>query len=216
MLATPQMRGKTIRLLGVAAPPTSARASSSPSSRPIDARQRRAVEATDLIRRRFGARAITRARLLDSRVAEPFERDPMTAPEARRSAVAERTRRDPLTSNIRSVYGSVDIRTSVLQAESGKERAEMAMIRITPLEVHVRTDWFDGRPRSIRIDRAERARRRRRGRPSRIGGASARRPARGRSSGSGRLRLATPSRTSIGAGAGWSRRSSWHPHRLAA
>jgi hypothetical protein len=30
----------------------------------------------------------------------------------------------------------------------------MAMIRITPLEVHVRTDWFDGRPRSIRIDRA--------------------------------------------------------------
>jgi hypothetical protein len=30
----------------------------------------------------------------------------------------------------------------------------MAMIRITPLEVRVRTDWFDGRPRSIRIDRA--------------------------------------------------------------
>lgn len=30
----------------------------------------------------------------------------------------------------------------------------MAMIRITPLEVQVRTDWFDGRPRSIRIDRA--------------------------------------------------------------
>jgi hypothetical protein len=30
----------------------------------------------------------------------------------------------------------------------------MAMIRITPLEVSVRTDWFDGRPRSIRIDRA--------------------------------------------------------------
>ena len=51
---------------------------------PVDARQRRAVEATDLIRRRFGAGAITRARLLDSRVAEPFERDPMTAPEARR------------------------------------------------------------------------------------------------------------------------------------
>ncbi|HEY8169121.1 MAG TPA: hypothetical protein VIF84_10425 [Candidatus Limnocylindrales bacterium] len=30
----------------------------------------------------------------------------------------------------------------------------MAMIRITPLEVQVRTDWFDGRPRRIRIDQA--------------------------------------------------------------
>ncbi len=30
----------------------------------------------------------------------------------------------------------------------------MAMVRISPLEVHVRTDWFDGRPRSIRIARA--------------------------------------------------------------
>ena len=30
----------------------------------------------------------------------------------------------------------------------------MAMIRITPLEVRVRTDWFDGRPRRIRIDQA--------------------------------------------------------------
>ena len=30
----------------------------------------------------------------------------------------------------------------------------MAMIPVTPLEVRVRTDWFDGRPRTIRIDRA--------------------------------------------------------------
>jgi hypothetical protein len=27
----------------------------------------------------------------------------------------------------------------------------MAMVRITPMEVRVRCDWFDGRPRSIRI-----------------------------------------------------------------
>jgi hypothetical protein len=32
--------------------------------------------------------------------------------------------------------------------------AEMAMVRISPLEVRVRTDWFDGRPRSIRIAEA--------------------------------------------------------------
>ncbi len=82
-LAGPQMRGKTIRLLGVAAANLSAREQLA-LFEPIDARQRRAVEATDLIRRRFGAGAITRARLLDSRVAAPFERDPMTAPEARR------------------------------------------------------------------------------------------------------------------------------------
>ncbi len=87
-LAVPEMRGKTIRLLGVAAANLGAREQLA-LFEPIDARQRRAVEATDLIRRRFGARAITRARLLDSRVAEPFERDPMTAPEARRVGRAE-------------------------------------------------------------------------------------------------------------------------------
>lgn len=27
----------------------------------------------------------------------------------------------------------------------------MAMIRVSPLEVQVRCDWFDGRPRSIRL-----------------------------------------------------------------
>jgi DNA polymerase IV len=82
-LATPEMRGKTIRLLGVGAANFGARQQLA-LFEASDARQRRAVEATDLIRRRYGPKAITRARLLDSRVAEPFERDPMTAPEARR------------------------------------------------------------------------------------------------------------------------------------
>ena len=49
-----------------------------------DARRRKATEATDLIRQRFGSRAITRARLLESPVAEPFERDHLHAPEAKR------------------------------------------------------------------------------------------------------------------------------------
>jgi hypothetical protein len=31
----------------------------------------------------------------------------------------------------------------------GKERQEMAMIRVEPVDVQVRTDWFDGRPREI-------------------------------------------------------------------
>jgi len=82
-LAAPEMRGKTIRLLGVGAANFGARQQLA-LFETADTRQRRAVEATDVIRRRFGPRAITRARLLDSRVAEPFERDAMTAPDARR------------------------------------------------------------------------------------------------------------------------------------
>ena len=82
-LARPEMRGKTIRLLGVAAANFAARQQLT-LFEPADARQRRAVEAADRIRQRFGPRSITRARLLDSRVAEPFERDPTPSPEARR------------------------------------------------------------------------------------------------------------------------------------
>ena len=50
----------------------------------LDERRRSATRAADAIRSRYGTRAIVRARLLGSGVAEPFERDPMTAPEARR------------------------------------------------------------------------------------------------------------------------------------
>jgi hypothetical protein len=48
-----------------------------------DPRRRRVVEAADEVRHRFGERAITRARLVGSRLPAPFERDPMTAAEAR-------------------------------------------------------------------------------------------------------------------------------------
>jgi hypothetical protein len=48
-----------------------------------DERRRKATAAADAIRARFGSKAIRRARLIDSGVAEPFERDPTTAPEGR-------------------------------------------------------------------------------------------------------------------------------------
>jgi hypothetical protein len=48
-----------------------------------DPRRRRVVEASDAVRHRFGERAITRARLVGSRLPAPFEHDPMTAAEAR-------------------------------------------------------------------------------------------------------------------------------------
>jgi DNA polymerase-4 len=82
-LARPEIRGKTIRLLGVGASNFGERQQLGLFGGGED-RLRRAVEAADAVKRRFGPRAITRARLLGSHVAEPFERDPMTAPEARR------------------------------------------------------------------------------------------------------------------------------------
>lgn len=81
-LARPRLRGMKIRLLGVAAShlvDTDEQLSLFDAS---DDRRRRVTEAADRIRQRYGAKAIRRARLLDSGVAEPFERDPMSAPEA--------------------------------------------------------------------------------------------------------------------------------------
>jgi len=80
-LARPQLRGIRVRLLGVAA-------SHLEESRqlslfePSEDRRSRVTEAADEIRRRFGSKAILRARLLDSPVSEPFERDPMSSPES--------------------------------------------------------------------------------------------------------------------------------------
>jgi hypothetical protein len=52
----------------------------------------------------------------------------------------------------------------------------MAMVRITPMEVRVRCDWFDGRPRTIRmadssvpVVRVERIRDESRGYPAALG-----------------------------------------------
>ena len=74
-----EVRGQRIRLLGVAASGLS-------DERQLglfefaDDRQRRAVEAGDAVRRRFGASALRPARLLDAGVRAPFERDPRRAP----------------------------------------------------------------------------------------------------------------------------------------
>jgi DNA polymerase-4 len=79
-LARPQLRGVRVRLLGVAA----SHLGDGEQMGLFDAgdeRKRRATEAADAIRRRYGSKAIRRARLLGAGVAEPFERDPMTAPE---------------------------------------------------------------------------------------------------------------------------------------
>jgi DNA polymerase-4 len=82
-LARPLLKGVRVRLLGVAAAHLE-RTQQMALFGELDERRRNAIRAADAIRSRYGTRAIVRARLLGSGVAEPFERDPMTAPEARR------------------------------------------------------------------------------------------------------------------------------------
>ena len=74
-LARPEVRGMRVRLLGVTASNLGEREQLS-LFEPIEPRRRRAVEAADRIRRRYGERAVTRARLLGAGLPAPFERDP--------------------------------------------------------------------------------------------------------------------------------------------
>ncbi|HEV8401604.1 MAG TPA: DNA polymerase IV [Candidatus Limnocylindrales bacterium] len=74
-LARPEIRGMRVRLLGVTASNLGEREQLSlfESDEP---RHRRAIEAADALRRRYGERAVTRARLLGAGLPAPFERDP--------------------------------------------------------------------------------------------------------------------------------------------
>jgi DNA polymerase-4 len=81
-LARPELRGKRIRLLGVAASGFGVREQLG-LFEAGDERQRRVVRAADEVRERFGTRAITRARLLRTGIPAPFERDLGTAVERR-------------------------------------------------------------------------------------------------------------------------------------
>jgi len=76
-LARPEVRGVRIRLLGVTASGLGERDQLSLFAAD-DPRRRRVTEAADAVRHRFGERAITRARLVGSRLPAPFEHDPMT------------------------------------------------------------------------------------------------------------------------------------------
>ncbi len=81
-LTRPEVRGKKIRLLGVAATQLGAPEQTS-MFEVVDEKRRRVVDATDAVRRRFGDRAVTRASLLHRGLPAPFERDPNSAIEGR-------------------------------------------------------------------------------------------------------------------------------------
>jgi DNA polymerase IV len=75
-----EVRGQRIRLLGVAASSLGEQRQLSLFEAPTDDRRRRATEAADAVRKKFGSKAIRRARLLDAGVRAPFERDPRRLP----------------------------------------------------------------------------------------------------------------------------------------
>lgn len=81
-LTRPEVRGKKIRLLGVAATQLG-QPEQIGMFEVVDDKRRRVVDATDAVRRRFGDRAVTRASLLHRPLPAPFERDPNSAVEGR-------------------------------------------------------------------------------------------------------------------------------------
>ncbi len=87
-LARPEVRGLRVRLLGVSVSHLGERQQlglfeDDAGAGPGGERTRRATEAADAIRRRYGDRAVTRARLLGADLPAPFERDPMKPLERR-------------------------------------------------------------------------------------------------------------------------------------
>jgi len=82
-----ELRGQRIRLVGVTA--SNFRERDQLAMFGVeDPRRHQTAEALDRIRRKYGERAVTRARLVRDRLPAPFERDPMTAVE-RRQGVAD-------------------------------------------------------------------------------------------------------------------------------
>jgi DNA polymerase-4 len=108
-LARPEVRGIRVRLLGVTASNLGAPDQLALFGPPDD-RRRRAIEAADGLRRRFGERAVTRARLLGTGLPAPFERDMGTAVESRgvHAADVERNPRRTVRSERRDSLGDTD------------------------------------------------------------------------------------------------------------
>jgi DNA polymerase-4 len=89
-LARPEVSGIRVRLLGVTASNLAVREQLALFSDATgDDRRRRVVDAADRLRRRFGERVVTRARLLGTGLPAPFERDMGTAAERRGQHAAD-------------------------------------------------------------------------------------------------------------------------------
>jgi DNA polymerase-4 len=92
-LARPEVRGIRVRLLGVTASNLGEREQLGLFA-DADPRRRAAIEAADRIRRRYGSRAVTRARLVGAGLPAPFERDPRNPLDRRARGVPTDAGRD--------------------------------------------------------------------------------------------------------------------------
>ena len=109
-LARPEIRGMRVRLLGVTASNLGEREQMA-LFETAEPRHRRAVEAADALRRRYGERAVTRARLLGAGLPAPFERDPRNPLDRRaRGVPAEPMRRGDRPMTGRDSQGDTDAR----------------------------------------------------------------------------------------------------------
>jgi DNA polymerase-4 len=88
-LARPEVRGIRVRLLGVTASNLGEREQLALFV--DDPKRRKAIEAADAVRRRYGSRAVTRGRLVGSGLPEPFERDPRNPLDRRARGVPTET-----------------------------------------------------------------------------------------------------------------------------
>jgi DNA polymerase-4 len=111
-LARPEVRGIRVRLLGITASHLGRGDQLALFADPAgDERHRRVVAAADQLRRRFGQRAVTRARLLRTGLPAPFERDMGTAAERRGEHAAD------LPRDARKRVAAPDSRDSLGDAE---------------------------------------------------------------------------------------------------
>jgi DNA polymerase-4 len=98
-LARPEVRGIRVRLLGVTASNLGERDQLA-LFQADEPRRRRAIEAADAVRRRYGERSVTRARLLGTGLPAPFERDPRNPLDRRARGVdVEEDAQEPETAN---------------------------------------------------------------------------------------------------------------------
>jgi DNA polymerase IV len=111
-LARPEVRGIRVRLLGVTASNLGEREQLG-LFEAVEPRRRRAIEAADAVRRRYGERSVTRARLLGTGLPAPFERDPRNPLDRRARGVpadADEAAADPAgTASERDTLAGMDV-----------------------------------------------------------------------------------------------------------
>jgi DNA polymerase-4 len=108
-VAAIRARGSRVRLLGVSASNFGEREQLA-LFETDDPRRRRAIEAADAVRRRYGDEAMTRARLLDAKLPAPFERDPRNPLDRRARGIAADADADQATGQAdRDSQGDTDL-----------------------------------------------------------------------------------------------------------